>query len=667
LKLTYDWLNDYCRTGLPAAAVAELLTRAGVKVEGMEERAGETVIELEITANRPDCLSLLGVAREVSVVSGKQLVEPPFRMETTRSFRSPDWMLDVQEPELCPRYVGRILKGLKVGPSPALVARRLEAIGLRPVNNVVDITNYVLYESGQPLHAFDLLKLSGRSILVRKGRPGEKLKAIDGREYDVAGALVIADAEKAVAIAGVMGGKETEVTEATTDILLESAVFDPVTVRRTSLRLGLASDSSYRFQRGVDPARVDWASRRAVFLMREHAGAKPETIHLDTKPELAPRRQMQFRIASVGRILGRDVEPAQARKILEALGFEIREDVDGVWRIAIPTWRADVAREPDLVEEIARVYGYDRIPSAPRVNIALARRAPFDEAARATRDALCGSGHDEVLTMSFTGDHAAEAPFLPGEPVGVLGKTGKREERMRQGLLPSLLEIARRHEAYGEKGAELFEIAKVYARGARGFGEKTVLGVLSSRGFAALKGALENVFDRLGVIAGISFRPAERAAYAPGRAAAIFHQNQEIGEAGEVAADLAAAHDLRSRPCGAQLDFDALADLAKLSRRFVEFPTLPAVQRDIAVVVDRSAAWAEIEAAVRAEAKHGLLESVRFFDLYEGKGIPAGKKSVAFTVTLRAPDRTLTSEEADRAVGAIVEALKGRFGAVLRG
>ncbi|KAF0246692.1 MAG: phenylalanyl-tRNA synthetase subunit [Planctomycetota bacterium] len=666
MKFTTDWLADYCRTGLPATTVAELLTKAGVKVEGIEERGGETVIELEITANRPDCLSLLGVAREVSVVTGKPMLEPGFKLETTRSFRSPDWMLDVREPELCPRYVGRIVKGLNVGPSPSALRQRLEAIGLRSVNNVVDITNFVLYECGQPLHAFDLNKLSGKSILVRKGKPGEKLKAIDGRDYDVAGALVIADAEKPVAIAGVMGGRETEVTAATTEILLESAIFDPVIVRRTSQKLGLASDSSYRFQRGVDPARVDWASRRAVFLLREHAGAHPETVHLDTKPEATVKRQVQFKVASIARVLGREVEAPQARKILEGLGFEIREDLDGVWRIAIPTWRADVSRDVDLVEEIARVYGYDRIPASPRVNIALAPPNPADLAAAAAKDALRAAGLDEVLTLSFTGKSAPEVPFLAGEPVGVLGKTGKREEQMRQGLVPSLLDAVRMHEAYGEKAAEVFEIAKVYAKDARGFHERSVLGASSSRGFAALKGAIENVLDRLGLRVQSTFRPAERAHLAPGRAAAVSISGKEIGSIGEITAALAAAHDLRSRPAVAELDWDALVAAAKLTRRFGDFPTLPAVQRDIAVVLDRAVAWSDVEAAVRASVTSGLLESVEFFDLYEGKGIPAGKKSIAFSVTLRASDRTLTSEEADVAVKAVVSALVHKFQAILR-
>ncbi|MEK7467079.1 MAG: phenylalanine--tRNA ligase subunit beta [Planctomycetota bacterium] len=667
MKFTTDWLSDYCRTGLPATTVAELLTKAGVKVEGIEERGGETVIELEITANRPDCLSLIGVAREVSVVTGKPMLEPGFKLETTRSFRSPDWMLDVQEPELCPRYVGRIVKGLKVGPTPTALRQRLEAIGLRSVNNVVDITNYVLYECGQPLHAFDLAKLSGKSILVRKGKAGEKLKAIDGRDYDVAGALVIADAERPVAIAGVMGGRETEVTDSTTDILLESAIFDPVIVRRTSLKLGLASDSSYRFQRGVDPARVDWASRRAVFLMREHAGARPDTMHLDTNPEAAVKRQVQFKVASIARVLGREVEAVQARKILEGLGFEIREDVDGVWRIAIPTWRADVSRDVDLVEEVARVYGYDRIPASPRVNIALAAKNPADLAAAAAKEALRAAGHDEVLTLSFTGKTAGEAPFLAGEPVGVLGKTGKREEQMRQGIVPSLLDAMRMHEAYGEKEADLFEIAKVYAKDARGFHERSVLGVASSRGFAPLKGVIENMLERLGVLAQATFRPAERAHLTPGRAAAVAVLGKEIGTIGEISAALAVAHDLRTRPVVAELDWDALVSAAKLTRRFGDFPTLPAIQRDIAVVLDRAVAWSDVEAAVRIAAPAGLLESVVFFDLYEGKGIPAGKKSIAFSITLRAPDRTLTSEEADKAVQSVVTSLTQKFQAVLRG
>ncbi|NUN47369.1 MAG: phenylalanine--tRNA ligase subunit beta [Candidatus Brocadiae bacterium] len=666
MKLTWDWLNEYCRTELPVAKAAELLTRAGVKVEGIEEKGGETVLELEITANRPDCLSLLGVAREASVVTGKPMREPALPAAVPHAATSPDWTLDVQDRELCPRYIGRVVRGVRPGSSTEAVRRRLEAIGLRPVNAIVDVTNFVLYECGQPLHAFDLDRLAGHAVQVRRGRPGEKLKAIDGRDYDVAGALVIADAEKPVAIAGVMGGKDTEVTAATTRVLLEAAVFDPLSVRRTSMKLALASDASYRFQRGLDPARVDWASRRAAALMAEFGRGQVAPEVLDSAPGLPPARQVRIATGTIARVLGREIEPAQSRRILELLGFTVQDDGGG-WTVTVPSWRGDVSRDVDIVEEVARVYGYDRIPDTPRVPIVLAPPNPFDEAARETRRALCGAGFGEVLTLSFTGRHAHEAPFLPGEPVGVLGKTGKREELMRQGLVPSLLEAVRTHEAYGEKGADLFEIAKVYARDPRGFQERMVLGVIGSGGFSATKGALEQVLERLGLAAGASFRASERGHLVPGRTAELVHESVVLGALGEVDPALCAVHDVRSRPVAAELDFEALVDRARLARRFQEFPTLPAIQRDIAVILDRPVSWAEVAGCVRAASSSGLLESIRFFDLYEGKGVPAGKKSIAFSVTLRAPDRTLTSEEADREVRGIVEALGAKLGGILRG
>lgn len=619
MRAPLSWLSEYLE-GYPElgnpSAVARLLTSAGVGIESIE---GE-VLDLEITANRPDLLSMLGIAREIALLGKAKTRQPDAEFPASPAGRPVPVRVD--DRDLCPRYTARVVTGVRVAASPAWMRQKLEAAGLRPVNNIVDITNFVLLECGQPLHAFDLAVLRGPEIVVRRGR-GEKMVAIDGKEYTLdREMLVIADRERPVAVAGVMGGKESEISGTTKDVLIESAQFDPVSIRRTSRRLGLSSDSSYRFERGVDWETIDWASRRAAKLMAELAGGRVWDWTADVAVAAPVRAAIRVRPDRVRRVLGWSVPDERIREIVQGLGCA--HQADGSWQP--PSKRRDLRTEIDLIEEIARVEGYDKVPSDTDLGTRVVSDRRDDRVREEIRTALVAMGCFETLTWSFS--DAKSDRWGGGEPVALRDPAGNVDRRLRKSLGPGLLEVLRTNENYKEPLAPVFEIAKVYYEKGDAYGERAVLGIATPQGYAHLKGLVERALGRVGL--GIS----------------------------DVTAHL-------SEDGVAEIDFEEVVAKAKLDRRFRDFSRKPPVARDLAVVVDETRSWAEIEACVRASAPASL-ERVEFFDIYRGKPVPEGRKSVAFSMTFRAPDRTLTGEEVETAVGRIVEALAEKLGAALR-
>ncbi|MBI5366170.1 MAG: phenylalanine--tRNA ligase subunit beta, partial [Planctomycetes bacterium] len=496
MKFTLSWLHEYCRCEIAPAKLEELLTNAGLKVEAMTPLdGGELQFELELTANRPDCLGLLGVAREVALLAGADVRLPKVEVPSEARPEADGVRVAIEEAELCPRYIARVLKGVRVAPSPAWLVKRLESVGLLTVNNVVDVTNFVLYETGQPLHAFDLGKLAERRIAVRRARAGEKIAAIDGKTYGLSPAnLVIADGRGPVAVAGVMGGAESEVSERTTDLLLECAYFAPASVRRTSRELALKSDSSYRFERGVNPAQLDWVARRAAALIKEVAGGLIVPSFVDVGSWKPEDRRVTLRAARLEKLLGRRIESALVSRILRGLGFELLSESDERWEVRVPAHRADVALEADLGEEIARIYGYDRIPTTPRVRIAPVPESTVDRMRRRTRELLVGAGLFECLTHSFLDERYVEdfAWAGDGAPVGLLNRDGKVGTMLRKSVLPGLLLVARTNDAHAAEAPGFFEIAKSYFHGADGKpAERACLALVHREGFAAARGALD--------------------------------------------------------------------------------------------------------------------------------------------------------------------------------
>ncbi len=648
MKVPLSWLREYVDVPGSPADVAKLLVFAGVGVEAVE---GE-VLDLEITANRADLLSMLGVAREVAVLrrTASKPPEPP-----AGSGAAPGVRIEVRAPELCPRYTARRIRGVKVGPSPAWLSSKLEAAGLRSVNNVVDVTNFVLLESGQPLHAFDAKVLRGGAIVVRRAAPGEKIVAIDGKTYELTkDALVIADAERPVAVAGVMGGKESEIGPGTTDILLESAQFDPVSIRRTSRRLGLSSDSSYRFERGVDWDTVDWASRRAAQLIVQVAGGQASGAE-DLSVARPERRVAKVRPSRVAKVLGMAVSPARVREILQGLGCAVA-GTDAELQVTSPVGRRDLQVEVDYIEEAARVEGYDRIPCDTSFGLRVAVDRRDDQVREEVRATLAGLGAYEVLTWSFAkAGTPNRVPFWTSGPLLPLrDPQGNVDRLLRESMAPGLLEVLQTNEGYKEPLRPVFEIAQVYFKDAKGYGEKSVLGLAVPGDPLGAKGLIETLAGRLGLR--LDLRPAEHAFLDAGTGADVLLDGVRIGYLG------AAASELRSKASTAELDFGALVDAARLVRPYREFPRQPPVERDLSVVLPEGASWRQVEEAVR-KAAPPTLEALRFQSEYRGQGIPAGQKGWAFSMTYRASDRTLTGQEVDAAVQAVLKALETSLGA----
>jgi len=658
MKVPMSWLKEYVDPPASPQDLSKLLVMAGVGVESVE---GD-VLDLEITANRSDLLSMLGVARETAVNLRKPVRVPEVSVVEGGDEVSKVVAVEVDAKDLCPRYTARLVKGVKVAPSPSWMVQRLEAAGLRSVNNVVDITNYVLLESGQPLHAFDAKVLRGSRIVVRRAAAGEKLVAIDGKEYALTpDALVIADAERPVAIAGVMGGKESEITNATTDVLIESAQFDPVSIRRTGRRLALSSDSSYRFERGVDHDTVDWAARRALQLILQLAGGTAMKGVVDVSAPRPQRPVAKVRPARIAQVLGLAVAPARVREILLGLGAQVSGG-DAELEVTSPVGRRDLKIEVDYIEEVARIEGYDRIPCDTNFGLRVAVDNIEDLVRETVRSTLCGLGAYECLTWSFA---EASTPnrvsfWTEGAPIPLRDPQGNVDRTLRESLAPRLLEVLQTNESYKEPLRPVFEIAHLYRREGKAYGEKNVLAIAAPGGPLGVKGLAQTVLDQLGIA--LDLQPAALGFLAPGSAAEVKVGGAVAGYLGQAGASLSG---LRAEASVAEIDFDVLVKAARLTRPYKDFNRQPPVDRDLAVVLAEGVTWKQVETAVRSSAPP-VLESLRFVSEYKGKGIEPGEKSWAFSMVFRAPDRTLTGPEVDAFVQAILDALKRDLKARLR-
>ena len=478
MLISYKWLRELTGTKLNPKDVGDRLTNVGLAVDVVEARGDDHVLDVEVASNRPDCLSHVGVARELAVSEQSQVQSPKSKVETPTGKASEFAEVEIRDPDLCPRYAARVVRGVKIAPSPEWLAQRLETIGQRPINNVADITNYVLHEFGQPLHAFDLAKLAERKIIVRRATKGESIKTLDGVERKLdQEMLVIADAKRAVAVAGVMGGEETEISNATTDVLIESAYFDPPAVRRTAKLLSLHTEASHRFERGADPEGVLRAQERCVALICEIAGGMATEDALDVYPNRFSQSAIGLRRERVEAITGLRVSDTEIRRILTALGFELRNDGATKLTFAIPSWRADVAIEEDLVEEIARHTGYDKITTAlPPASLA-GEYHSTERRKRALRNALAARGCNEAISFSFiSAVHDDQFDLIPAFAVGASGQGFVTLQnpiiedwtRMRPTLLPGLLAAIRHNLNQGTRDISLFELGRVFLARAQG-------------------------------------------------------------------------------------------------------------------------------------------------------------------------------------------------------
>ncbi|HEX8352936.1 MAG TPA: phenylalanine--tRNA ligase subunit beta [Pyrinomonadaceae bacterium] len=714
MDISYEWLGELVDSGLGPQELAERLTMAGLAVDAVKAEGGDSVLEFDLTSNRPDCLSHLGVAREAAALTGATVRLPDLTAGNVGGRAGEFTSVVIEDADLCPRYAARVVRGVKIGPSPDWLVRRLQAIGQRPINNVADITNFVMHEVGQPLHAFDLDRLAERRVVVRRARAGEKIKTLDGVERELdAQMLVIADAERAVAVAGVMGGEETEISASTTDVLVESAYFAPQSVRRTSKALGLQTDASHRFERGVDYEGVRRAQDRCVALICELAGGTATADAVDVYPRKLDRPSVVLRPRRVEELTGLRVTAGECVRILNALGFE-RHDAGqggGEERIAfvVPTWRTDVSIEEDLVEEVARVFGYEKIEESLPPSPVTGEYLAGDRRRRGARQVLTAAGFDEAVSFSFIDESHAldESGASRFEPVPDLHKgvggaafvtlsnpiiEGAR--LMRPSLLPGLLEAARHNFNHGTRDVRLFETGRVFAArkslntlfeepgteepaGERPnevealalllTGEALEEGRAAGRpaDFFDLKGALEAAADAMRV-GGLDFAPGSARHLREGQAALVTLGGVEVGTLGRLSEEAAARYKFRQPVYVAEVSLTALLASGERPARYTPLPRYPGVARDVSLVADRRVTYGELRDAALAL---GLEEcrGVTLVDVYEGASLPEGKRSLTLRVEYRADDRTLRDEEVDLMHARVVSAFESGFGAQLRG
>ena len=638
----------------------------------------DVILGIGITPNRGDALSHIGTARDIAAAQAVPLrrPEPPALPDTMNE----ELPIEIRDAELCPRYTGAILRNIRVQDSPDWLRKALTAVGIRPINNVVDVTNYVMMEIGQPMHAFDLAQLRGGRIIVRTAEEGETIMTLDGQERTLpGGALLICDAERPVAVAGVMGGERSSVTEATTDILLESACFQPSSVRRTARLLQLSTDSSYRFERGSDVGITEWAIRRAVGLIREIAGGELTAVR-DAYPVNVEPRRISLRPAFVNRILGIEIPAAEQRRILTALDITVTGEQDGAFLCAVPTFRTDIEREIDLVEEIARIHGYDNIPVPTRIEMNVGERFDDQEFPGRLRRLLLGLGYDEILSSSLVPRSHAGVGREAHEVTDVRNPVSKERPSLRTSLLPSLLEAIDVNIRNGMPSLRIAEIGHVFIReGDDRFSERGMLAfaitgeaqerawhaVPRAADFYDLKGALEEILAAL-YIDNVSIFYYDRTSTLSDHILTLEVKGRYAGQLVEVSDAILANFDIDQPVYYAELEIDVLREALPERQMYAPVPRYPSVTRDLAVIVSRSVSAEQIVSAVRKAApKH--LRGMRIVDVFTHESLGADRKSVAFTMTFQAEDRTLTDKDINASVDAVVATLGSELQAELRG
>ena len=644
---------------------------------------GDVILDLDLTPNRPDWLSMVGVAREVAALTGGIVREPGHTYEEVDEPASAKASVEIADPDLCSRYVASIIENVRVGESPRWLQERLIAAGMRPITNVVDITNYVMLELGQPLHAFDFAKLRGGKIIVRRARKGEKLVTLDGVERPLtAEMLAIADAEMPVALAGVMGGGETEVTAGTTTILLESATFHPTNIRRTATKMKSRTEASTRFEKGLSPELAMVAAQRATKLFVELAGGRALHGFIDVYPEPAPEVHIELTRKRLVQVLGVDLPTSQVRSTLTSLGFGCRWLPPERYQVRVPYWRTDVRIPDDVVEEVARIIGYDTIPTKGLGgDVPPSLPEPRRELRERLRDALAAAGMQEVITYSLTTLEALQQVLPPEElashpPLRVANPGSTEHEYLRPTLRASLLRTLGANVRQREGEIALFEAARTYHPEDDALPEERehVVGVVTGRredrwgrpsdepvDFSDAKGYLEAALASVGVTA--TFQEATAFGLVPGRTADVLLDGRTVGTLGQVHPPIATAFDIEQDVYLFELVVDELLPSVGGVRHSQPISRFPPVVHDMALVVERALPAERLRVLIE---EHKLVRRAQIFDVYEGDRVPPEKKSLAFSVTYQAPDRTLTDDEVAKARRAILERLKREVGAELR-
>ena len=653
MLVSWNWLKQYVPLDMPVEELARRLMMAGLNHESTEAFGDDWAVDLEVTSNRPDCLGHIGIAREVAVLWNKALTIPAAKVIEGKTPVADLVNVRIDCPDLCLRYTARVIRGVKIKPSPKWLADRLETVGITPINNVVDISNYVLMECGQPLHTFDFGKLNGGEIVVRRPLPGETIEAIDHKTYPLGPEMcMICDGRRPVAIAGVMGGASTEISSHTRDVLIESAEFDPVSIRNTARILNLHSDSSYRFERRIDPEGLDWASRRCCELILELAGGELASGVVDVGQAPPHREPVTLRLSQLKRILGIDVPMDRVREILVALGNQEIPQSQASESITVlpPSWRRDLTREIDMIEEVGRIYGYEAIPEDVGVPMVPSARRREDRVLERIRRVLCAAGFDEALTLSVTDEalSASMSPWTTAEPLRSEIPVIRGANFLRRTLAPSLLATRRTNESLSNSEIELFEIARAYLpQPGKLPCEDLLLAVTSGRDYATVKGTIEAILAELKIADPLEADATDISVLDPAETCRLQFRGEMFGYVGRLKADALKQFDLRGQTVVAEIRLQPLFEAAELIPVCVMQSPYPAVSRDLNLVVAESVRWSDIAATAR---EHGgqSFESLEYRDTYrDAKRLGGGKKSLLFSIVLRSAEGTLTSVEAD--------------------
>ncbi|MBL7155843.1 MAG: phenylalanine--tRNA ligase subunit beta [Candidatus Omnitrophica bacterium] len=688
MKVSYSWLKDYVDVNIDPKKLEELLTMAGVTVSSCEKIGKEYIFEFEITANRADCLSVIGIARETAAILGKKLKVPKelktpkpktaYRKPITENLKSKiNFNVSIKDPDLCPRYTARVIRDVEVAPSPDWLKERIISVGLRPVNNIVDITNFVLFETGQPMHAFDLDRLKG-GVIVRRAKKGENIITIDNTQrLPGEDTLVIADEKEPIAIAGVIGGSATEVNDMTKNILLESANFNPISIRRTSRALGLSSESSYRFERRIDNDMVLKASERASALIKEIAGGKVETL-FDVGKKSAYSKRITLDPGRVSSILGISLEKARASKILRSLGFSVKEE-NARLNVTVPSFREDVKNETDLTEEIARIYGYENVPlTIPRIIGNTKTKDLEDTIEEKIKDILIRLDLNEIITYSLIKRNKINDLGIKDENiVSIKNPLSIDQEIMRPSLLSGMLSSISYNLNRKAKRLSFFEIGKTYEERNGSYAENRILsmgltGIKSENwkthkdefGFFDMKGVFEKLLEEL-KIEGAVFKKAEAPGLDKNATSIVEYDGEIIGHLGVVSERVSKNADVDKEVFYAELYIERILKKVSLDKRYAAYSRYPAVTRDISIVLDKGLTSGEVVTLIK-EAGGKLVKEVSLEDYYKGKHIPLDKNGLLYRIEYRSDERTLEDAEVEKIHSEIKKALSEKLNVSFR-
>ena len=679
MKASYSWLKEYVEIKLTPKALANKLTMAGMEVTSLDNIGNDAVFEIEVTPNRPDCLSIEGIAREIAAITGKKLKLPKISPEKDEKNGDLNFGLKIIDKKGCLRYIGRTISNVKVGPSPIWLKKRLESAGIHPVNNIVDITNYVLLEIGQPLHAFDFDKLIGAEIIVRGAKEDEKIMTIDGQERKLnPEILVVADSKRPVAVAGIMGGKDTEVTQYTKNVLLESAYFDPVLIRRVSRLLGVSSESSYRFERGVDKEGVSLASMRAVNLI--NALAKSKLMYIkdcSTDRSEIKKTKISLNTIDVNNLLGENIPISKIISILRMLGFAVSKKSKKNLAVEVPSFREDVTKGADLIEEIARIHGYDNIPlSFPAIKITDIEQQPLRVISSVIRAALTTQGFNEIISYSLISKDLLERVDLDTSDLTRLSNPlSNEQELLRPTLLVGLLNCMINNFNHNVDNVQIFELGNIF----QGTKEIPVLGmaiaglkysdwlrrIQEKVTLFDLKGAIEAILLKLG-IEDYKFFKRNLPSFRKGSSAVLKIKDAEIGFLGEMPDKLINRWEIKKKQMFiCELNIEKICNFRNLNRIYKPLIKFPSIKRDISLIMNTELSSAEVLNIIKEES--GIyLKNIVLLEQYTGEQIPAGTKGLSFSLEYQASDRTLKDKEVNSFHSNICKVLKNKLKVQIR-